>query len=309
MSVDSPVLFIIFNRLETTKRVLTAIKRAKPKRLYIASDGGRNETEKGLVDDIREYVISEIGWDCNVKTLFREENWGCGQNVSDSISWFFNEEEQGIILEDDCVPSDSFFEFCDELLLKYKYDTRICQINGNNFGLTDFVLSEWDYHFCHYPQAWGWASWRRAWKDYSLLVSPDRIPRNINSYKHLGWKKSDIKLQIHNWVRAGRSLDTWDYQWQYINQIQGNLAVVPKRNLISNIGDIGTHFSSNDKRTFHLKAEEMNMPLKHPEFILIDSLIGRSYKKRMIKNSIKNRIVRFIGVSNFEFGKKLLGRG
>jgi len=130
--LETAVLFLVFNRLDTTKQVFEAIKKAKPPRLYIAADGARKniDNEDKIVQDIRNYLISNIDWECEVKTLFREKNLGCKYAVSGAIDWFFENKEMGIILEDDCLPSQSFFWFCEELLNKYKDDKRIFLISG-----------------------------------------------------------------------------------------------------------------------------------------------------------------------------------
>src|SRR5882762_10017668 len=130
----TPVLFLIFNRPETTRRVMEAIRKIRPKKLYIAADGPRPDREDD-VDKCREVreIASVIDWDCDVTKLFRKENLGCGKGPSSAITWFFEHETEGIILEDDCLPSPSFFSFCAELLERYRYDTRIMEIGGNNF--------------------------------------------------------------------------------------------------------------------------------------------------------------------------------
>ena len=132
--LNTAVLFVVFNRLDTTKQVFKAIREAKPPRLYIASDGAREtkDGEEQIVKNVREYITSHIDWECEVKTLFREKNLSCGPSVKNAIDWFFQHEECGIILEDDTVPNMSFFRYCEELLIKYKDDTRIGMISGNN---------------------------------------------------------------------------------------------------------------------------------------------------------------------------------
>jgi hypothetical protein len=132
--LNTAVLFLVFNRLDVTKQVFQAIRQAKPPRLYIAADGARKnkEGEAAKVIAVRDHVLESIDWDCEVKTLFREENLGCKYAVSGAIDWFFEQEEMGIILEDDCLPSQSFFWFCEELLLRYKGDMRVGHIAGYN---------------------------------------------------------------------------------------------------------------------------------------------------------------------------------
>ena len=163
--MNVPVLFLIFKRPDTTQRVFEAIKKAKPKQLFISADGGRNEEEKKSCNALREAIVAQIDWDCELKTLFRENNLGCKMAVSSGISWFFEEVEQGIILEDDCLPNESFFKFCETMLEKYKDDQSIWHIGANNFQ-DSIKRGDADYFFSMYSHIWGWASWRDRWQKY-----------------------------------------------------------------------------------------------------------------------------------------------
>lgn len=177
---NSAILLLIFNRLDTTQLVFEAIQKVKPPRLYIASDGARIDklSEDSLVGDVRNYVINNIDWDCEVKTLFREENLGCKLAVSGAISWFFQNEGHGIILEDDCLPDHSFFRFCEEMLLKYSDDERIGMISGDNFQFGGSQVED-SYYFSRYPHIWGWATWKRAWKSTMWISKVGRILRSV----------------------------------------------------------------------------------------------------------------------------------
>lgn len=167
--LHTPVLFLVYKRPDTTRQVFEAIRQAKPPRLYIAADGPKKDLpeEAEKVKQVRDIVLSGVDWDCEVETLFRDENLGCKYGVSGGIDWFFENEEEGIILEDDTLPSQSFFWFCQELLERYKDDKRIMAISGDNFqnGIKRGACS---YYFSRYNHIWGWASWRRAWGYYSV---------------------------------------------------------------------------------------------------------------------------------------------
>ena len=174
--LQTAVLFLVFNRPDTTAQVFEAIRQAKPPRLYVAADGPREgrEGEVERVDKVREISMA-VDWPCEVKTLFREKNLGCKYAVSSAITWFFEQEEQGIILEDDCLPSQSFFWFCEELLNEYMYDQRIWQICG--FSPLVNKIKE-SYYLSKYSPIWGWASWRRAWSAYDAEISSWPIVKN-----------------------------------------------------------------------------------------------------------------------------------
>lgn len=165
----TPILFIGFNRPETSRQVFAAIRSAEPTDLYVAIDGPRvgHSDEAARVAEVRA-IFDDVDWDCEVHTLFREDNVGCRLGVSGAINWFFENVEAGIILEDDCVPSSSFFGYCEELLDRFADDTRIMHIAGYNHR-PDFVWDpDYSYFFSHYGYMWGWATWRRAWAFYDV---------------------------------------------------------------------------------------------------------------------------------------------
>ena len=132
--MNSPVALIIFNRPDHTREVFKRIAEIKPKQLFIVADGPRDEEDERKCLAARK-VVERITWDCEVAKNYSEKNMGCKQRVATGINWVFENVEQAIILEDDCVPHPDFFRFCDELLIKYENDKRIMQINGSNFQL------------------------------------------------------------------------------------------------------------------------------------------------------------------------------
>ena len=177
MNLTSPVLFLIFNRPKTTEQVFSAIKKAQPPRLYIAADGPRSEysTDSESCDMVRS-IATNVDWDCEVKTLFRDQNLGCRLAVSQAISWFFENELEGIILEDDCLPSQSFFWFCQELLELFRNDKRVGAICGFYSNELDYSPSA-SYFLSRYMRVWGWAGWRRTFEEYDSLLK-NQIERN-----------------------------------------------------------------------------------------------------------------------------------
>jgi hypothetical protein len=236
-NVQSPVLFLVFNRPDCTQRVFRQIKAARPARLYISADGPRADRpdDQALCKDVRN-IISDIGWDCEVKTVFNEENKGCKIAVSSAIDWFFDQEEEGIILEDDCLPADSFFFFCDLMLDKYRTNQRIFCITGSNAqkGIQRGTAS---YYFSQLANIWGWASWKRVWKWYDREL--DRYDEG-NAVHFLQNNFADPLLREY-WLNAFQRLkkgevDTWDQQFQYLTFFENGLCVTPNINLISNIG-------------------------------------------------------------------------
>ncbi len=265
-ALNTAVLFLVFNRLDTTKQVFEAIRQAKPPRLYIAADGARanKKGEADKVQVVRDYIMQNVDWDCEVKTLFRKKNLGCKYAVSTAITWFFENEEMGIILEDDCLPSQSFFWFCEELLEKCKDDESIYLVSGDSRGPGSFNMKE-DYGFCKYPMIWGWASWARVWKNYDaeLLDWPtnrNTLPKQISQYKPTikFWKAVFDRMYK-------KEIDTWDYQFSYLLLKNKARCIVPRVNLITNIG-----FGVDATHTFSVASEAANrsryettIPLNH----------------------------------------------
>ncbi len=234
-SYSIPVLFLIFNRPECTKETFEAIKRAKPKYLYVAADGPRagKDGESILCEKTRS-IVKEIDWDCEIKTLFRNENLGCGQAVSQAITWFFDNVEYGIILEDDCLPYPKFFVFCKNMLERYKDDDRIWEVCGTNLQCGK-IRGDGSYYFSNYGSIWGWATWARAWKHYDF-----KMEKYEQFIKEKGIENifKDKKQQKH-WIEVlnkSREIDTWDYQWLFTHWYYNGLCVVPNVNLIKNIG-------------------------------------------------------------------------
>ncbi|MBY5267709.1 glycosyltransferase family 2 protein [Spiribacter salinus] len=244
---QTAVLFLVFNRPDTTAQVFEAIRQAKPPRLYVSADSPREGRagEAERVAKVRE-IATAVDWPCELRTLFREENLGCKYAVSNAITWFFEQEEQGVILEDDCLPHPDFFTFCETLLNRYVADERVSVITGNNFQQGQH-RGEASYYFSKYNHCWGWASWRRAWQHYQgdlpfwptwsasgawARHTPDKVERRY-------WEK------IFDRVRAGQ-IDSWAYPWTASVWCHGGLTATPNVNLVSNIGfgEDSTHTSS-----------------------------------------------------------------
>lgn len=280
--MKAPVLLITFARLDTTLKVIASIRKYKPTKLYISSDYGRegrfldshNMYEQQWVTKIREIILQSIDWECEVFTLFSQVNLGCKKAVSSAIDWFFENEDCGIILEDDTVPSQSFFIFCEEMLDKYRNSPEIFMISG--WSALDFDQDakkslQYDYFFSKYTHIWGWASWRRAWKlyqrdftnferEFSLLVFDNNQERKI-------WYEN---LKAYH---EGK-IDTWDYPWTYTIWKHNGLSIYPKNNMIDNIGfnrDDATH-TKDESRYQNMKVyDELEFPITHPNQLSRDN--------------------------------------
>jgi hypothetical protein len=271
--LQTAVLFLVFNRPDTTAQVFKAIRRAKPPRLYVAADGPRadraGEAEK--VAKVRE-IATAVDWPCEVKTLFRDENLGCKYAVSGGISWFFDHEEQGIILEDDCLPHSDFFTFCETLLDRYATDDRIWVITGNNFQ-NGARRGEASYYFSRYNHVWGWASWRRAWQkaDMNIRFWPEW--KASAAWKEFWTDSLTRKYWEKIFDRMHRAeIDTWDYPWTASVWYHGGLTATPNVNLVSNIGfgPDSTHTASADSPLAGMVTVSIGK-LQHPSAVIQNS--------------------------------------
>ncbi len=266
---ETPILFIIFNRPDVAQKVFEEIRKIKPKFLFVAADGPRDGRvgEKEKCKETRD-ILKQVDWDCEVKTLFRDTNFGCGYGVSKAITWFFENVEEGIILEDDCVPDETFFPYCEELLKIYHNDSRISHINGTSFVCQE--NSEDSYYYSTYYHVWGWATWRRAWNWYDFSM------RNFDKFcssNQIGNIFSDKIIQ-NFWLHCFNEIyiekrDTWDYQWVYSNFINNGLSIMPHTNLIKNVGfnDEATHTTNpNDQNANRVVGKIKE--IKHPSFVI-----------------------------------------
>lgn len=266
---ETPILFLIFNRPDTTKAVFEKIKEIKPKYLYIAADGPRanKEGEAQICQKTRD-IIKDIDWDCEVKTLFRDKNLGCKKAVSSGINWFFENVEEGIIIEDDCLPANSFFNFASQMLEKYRNDERIMHISAENPLESEF--SDGDYYISKLPHIWGWASWRRAWDKYS----PDMNDYNPEILNTIFDNKNDIHFWNKMFLRIKKQeIDTWDYQWTYAVLVNNGYCITPNKNQISNIGfsENATHTELKDAEgVANRKTIELSSEIKHPSEIIVN---------------------------------------
>ena len=313
----TPVLFLIFNRPETTRKVMEAIRQIRPAKLYIAADGPR-ENRIEDIDKCRESreIASIIDWDCDVTKLFRNENWGCGKGPASAISWFFEHETEGIILEDDCLPSPSFFFFCAELLERYRYDTRIMEIGGNNFERENTKGKDDSYFFSNMIYIWGWATWRRAWKLYDYEMKHYNEITNkgyLEGHYDFNYEREHFNYifeKMHTGDHRTSRKTVWDYQWQFVCKINSGLIVVPQKNLVRNLGFGADATNTKDPLAMghDLKLCEMDFPLNHPEFTMVARRRDHRYFNEICSSRvtrIKSNVKRFIPKPVFESVKLL----
>ena len=263
---QTPILFLVFNRPEPTQEVFNVIKKLKPKYLYIACDGPRKgKPEEAKLCQMVQQIVTQIDWDCELKTLFRTQNLGCGLAVSQGINWFFSEVEYGIILEDDCLPSPSFFPYCEELLIRYKEVQKVMMISG--FNQNKIWESPYSYFFAYFGSIWGWATWRSSWEKYDYDMSSfdeDHIYGVLKDKICMPETYIETRINLLKKVRD-KEIDTWDFQWSYARFINQGLSIVPRHNAISNIGfgEEATHTKNSADKMSKFPLYEIKFPMNH----------------------------------------------
>lgn len=296
----APVALMVFKRPDVTRRVFEQIRAIQPTKLLVIADGHRPD-RVGEIDkctQTRKIIDEGVDWNCEVIKNYSDVNMGCKQRVSSGIKWVFEQVEEAIILEDDCLPHPTFFRFCDELLDKYRHDDRVATICGTN------VVGEWkadiqNYHFSYYGGIWGWASWRRAWNDYDVEMKLWGEPEAQARVKDVLCDKKQYlnRKAVFDRMYAGQ-IDSWDHQWSFARLLHSRLAVVPSRNLISNIGfsDEATHTNNYIKGVSELSLQEMKFPLKEPYGFAVDRGYDLQYyqkifnRKRTLKMRVTNKL-------------------
>lgn len=273
-ALDVPVLIIVYKRLDTTLKVLECIRKARPKHLYVSS----NAPNPNLTDDpkkveaVRKAFDTQIDWPCEVHKLYRTEHLSAKHSISGGISWFFSHVKEGIILEDDCEVSPSFFPFCAEMLNRYRHNEKVFHISASNFQMGQNRAGEQSYFFSRYNHIWGWAGWRRSWEKFDITMKNLDLDSHRKALEKLFDRPQDRAYWEHlfRYVASG-NLDTWDYQYMFTMWKHGGLGVIPKVNMVSNLG-FGADATNSVDPNFALAglaAEDLTFPLVHPKDVLV----------------------------------------
>ena len=309
MGLNTPLLIIVFNRPDKTKDLIKTLEKIKPKKLYVSADGPRIDStkDKKLCNEVRE-LFKNINWDCDLKLKFSEKNLSCKKNVIDSINWLFSCEDEGIILEDDCVPSISFFGFCETLLEKYRNNNKVMQINGTNLDADYESLTKNSYFFSKFNHVWGWATWKRAWKLFDNKFEnyeENKLNKKILNYfedKNI----SDWMTRYFDAAFMGKD-NIWSSHWAYTILNYNGLCATPSKNLVKNVGFDGSGTSGKSKlfnEYSNTRLEEIENII-HPDQIVynfdFDKLV---YYEKINKidprasklNKIKSILKRFIRI-------------
>lgn len=270
----SPVLLVVYNRPELTTRVFEAIRKVKPSVLYIHADGPKAGEEECCA--IVRGIVSEVDWSCRVVTQFSDTHLGCGKGVSRAITFLFQHEDRGIILEDDCLPSVTFFKFCDELLEYYKDNARVFRISGYNPCAE--AVQKTSYGFSKYMFSWGWATWKRAWDLFSFTCPTEPLKQTDLAEDPTWWDQHGEYDQLLLKFKRGPSIDTWDNQWAFTCIVNHGLTIVPCKNLVENIGfGIKATHTHTACAAMRVKSNHMEFPLKHPKGLERDKIFEHNF--------------------------------
>lgn len=304
--LTTPVAFIIFNRPDTTQRVFDEIKKVQPKQLFVIADGARNNNEWKLCKQARD-IINQVDWDCEVQKNYSDKNLGCKIRVSSGIDWFFENVEEGIILEDDCLPHQSFFRYCEKLLEKYRNNDKIMCISGDNFQ-NNIKRGEYNYYFSIYNHCCGWASWKRSWKYFDIEMKDFSKFKEKNKIKNIFKKKNAQKYWIDIFQRVyDGKINSWAYIWTYACWKKNGLTCLPNVNLISNIGydERGTHAKNKNDKSANIPTKKINFPLIYPAIIRVNKKADDYTNKYFFNIRRQNKIIKNIKIHLKKNLKKL----
>lgn len=274
--MNIPVLLVFFNRGDTVLQLINSLRDVKPQAIYLASDGARNAREKKMVEIIRTQVLAAIDWECKVHCRFSEQNYGCKQGVHQAVQWFFSHTEKGIVLEDDCIPTAFFFDYCNAMLNQYENDLNVATITGRNelssFGDDSHFFSS--KFFC-----WGWASWADRIVGVDVEHGYRKNAVKCIENKSLSYAEKNHVKGIHN-LMLTKEVNSWAYSYDLYFRSKNMLHILPKLNLIKNIGvgAEGTHHGS--KSADDTSISNITFPL--------DKLIERKVSKKFMSTYFKH---------------------
>lgn len=268
--MKTPVVIFIYKRSDNLKKIISVLRKIHPTSLYIVSDGSKYIEEKVKVDQTIRIIESLINWECEINKNYSNINLGLKERFRSGIDWVFEHTDSAIFIEDDCIPDPTFFQFCDELLEKYKDDERIFSISGNNF-LFGKARSKESYYFSRYPHVWGWATWKRVWDKYDSNISDWPELRQVGLLNKVFPNNFFIRkfwTYIFDRLYAGK-INTWDYQLTYLSFKNNGLNIIPSVNLVTNVGygKDSTNIKSKNQ-TIGVPTHSMEFPLIHPKNII-----------------------------------------
>lgn len=289
--LGTPVAFLIFNRPDTTSQVFERIAAARPPKLLVVADGPRaNRAHEAEQCARTRAVVEQVNWPCEVIRNYSDANLGCRRRVASGLDWVFQQVEEAIILEDDCVPHPTFFRFCEDLLERYRNDERVGMISGDNFQFGRHA-ADGSYYLSKYTHIWGWATWRRAWQHYDVTARywPQFLASGAFEQATFPGERATWRSALER-VHAGQ-IDTWDYQWTLACWAQSMLCILPEVNMVTNIGfgADATH-TQRDSPYANLEARAMSWPLREPSLFAANVAADRATAEGQFSVSVRQRL-------------------
>jgi len=277
--MKTPILILAYNRKDKVEKLINSLKEVKPSNIYISVDGPKDANGKNEINQVINIFKTKITWDCNRFYNISDHNLGCKKGVVSGINWFFSNVQKGIILEDDCIPSESFFRFTQTLLNKYSNQKDVSIISGHSRYLNK---NEEDYYLINYPMIWGWATWKDRWEKFDVNLDNyqlDDLKKVISKYPK---DTQRFFISIFRLCKSNR-IDTWDYPLLIHNIIEGNKSIIPKKSLIQNIGfdEAATHTKNSENENKNIIANRISFPLIHPESLEIDKKMEDNYNNKL----------------------------
>lgn len=294
--LKTPVVLIVFKREDTVQRVFNAISKARPTKLLLIADGPRQNKE-GEAEACRQVrdIVSRVNWPCEVLTNFSDKNLGCQERIISGLDWVFSLVEEAIILEDDCLPDLSFFYFCQELLERYRGDNRVASISGTNL-VEKYLKTDASYFFSQLGGNWGWATWKSEWQkfdrhleDWPKLKREEMLSEIFDKPKAVNYW-----TRIFDMMYEDRGPSAWDYQWLYAHLKNNALTIVPRVNLVANIGfgPGATHTAGADSRLTPA-AKSIDFPLQHPSFLAPLRSADRHFQRLFFVSPVQRVLSKF----------------
>ncbi len=294
--MTAPITLFVFNRPSTTQQVFDRIRTYQPSRLFVVADGPRSATDVPLCQETRS-IVEQVDWECDVRTNYSEVNLGCNVRVISGLTWMFDQCDESIVLEDDCVPDPSFFPYCADLLERYRHDQRVMAINGSSYQFGR-ARSSYSYYFTRYAHIWGWASWRRAWRCFTDGASEWPTLRQTSWLQDLlddGDAAAYFRIAFDSMIAGGR---TWDFQWNFSCWVQNGFAIAPSTNLVSNVG-FGADATNTTAvtRRAALPTAAIRFPLRHPPYMARNGEADRFDFKQVFPSDVHHRLRRRVGAA------------
>lgn len=304
--ITAPILIIAFNRPTVSVKTFEYIRKAKPTKLYIAVDGAREGKvgEDKLVEEVKS-ILQKIDWPCEAHFKYNETNKGAEVTVSSAISWVFETEEYAIVLEDDIIAPMSFLRFAQEMLIKYKDNDKIDMVTGNNFTPIN-QSNNYSYYFTKYGHHWGWATWKRAWKDFDLYLEIPKVYTTYKKLKEITNTKKEAKYfskYFEKLKKRGVGNVTWDAIKLYRQIVHRKLTITPANNLTSNIGIFGLHAKGQTEHHFR-PFDESFVVKNHPNKIECNVSYDIKHFETYIFNKkkpltrLKNKLLKLLKVKS-----------